>query len=353
MTQPHRILLIKPSSFGDIVHCLPTLAALKCRWPTVEIDWVVKREWAGLLAEHPMLRRVIHFPGTTIEGLSTWRRLGREKYDMVIDLQGLLRSGLFAALTGCPIRVGFFDGREGSPWFYTDKIKVSENIMHAVDRNLDLVRQIGVTPQSVVTFPVPDGSREQTWLDGLWRQFGIEVGETVCVIHPAARWETKRWPADRFAQLADGLAAAERFSVIIVGGQSQADQINETLGQMTRPALNLAGKTSLLQLAALLRRADLLVTSDSGPMHLAAAVGTPVVGIFGPTDPRRVGPYGNGHVVLRKDIDCSHCTRRACARDALCMKAIGVDEIKDAVLAIANRARNRLPIHGTRVEERE
>ena len=346
MDQPSRILLIKPSSFGDIIHGLPVLAACKGHWPDAQIDWAVKREWAGLLTGHRMLRRVVIFPGTVREGLRAWPVLRRDEYDMVIDLQGLFRSGLYAALTGCPVRVGFQDSREGGSWFYSRKVKVSNDAVHAVDRCLDLVRRIGVTTAPTPAFPVPDGKKEQEWVDGLWRRNQIRDSEAVCIIHPSARWPTKRWPAQRFAQLADGLIAQERIRIIIVGSGAEASQIEQMSRQMSQPAINLAGQTDLLQLAALLRRSNLLASNDSGPIHLAAAVGTPVVAIFGPTDPSRVGPYGEGHVVLRKETDCSLCSRRSCIRDALCMKAIGVSEVFEAVRAVASRSKGNLAAAG-------
>jgi lipopolysaccharide heptosyltransferase I len=342
MDQPSRILLIKPSSFGDIIHGLPVLAACKGHWPDAQIDWAVKREWAGLLTGHPLLRRAVFFPGTIWEGLRAWPALRRDGYDMVIDLQGLFRSGLYAALTGCPVRVGFDDGREGSSWFYSRRVKVSNDAVHAVERGLDMVRRIGVKTGPTPAFLVPDGKKQQEWVDDLWRRKQIRDGEAVCIVHPSARWATKRWPAERFAQLADGLIARERMRIIIVGSAAEASQIEEMSRQMSQPAINLAGQTDLLQLAALLRRANLLVSNDSGPIHLAAAVGTSVVAIFGPTDPSRVGPYGDGHVVLRKDVDCSRCTRRACIRDALCMKAISVSEVFEAVRAVVNRSKGNL-----------
>jgi lipopolysaccharide heptosyltransferase II len=322
------------------------LAACKAHWPDVQIDWAVKREWAGLLAGHPLLRRVVFFPGTVWEGLRAWPALRRDGYDIVIDLQGLLRSGLYAALTGSPVRVGFDDSREGSSWFYSRRVKVSNDAVHAVDRCLDLVRRIGVTTSPTPAFPVPDGKKQQEWVDGLWRRQHIRDGEVVCIIHPSARWPTKRWPAQRFAQLADGLIAQERMRIIIVGSGAEASQIEEMSRQMSQPMINLAGQTDLLQLAALLRRSNLLVSNDSGPIHLAAAVGTPVVAIFGPTDPSRIGPYGDGHVVLRKEIDCSRCTRRRCVRDALCMKAIDVSEVFEAVRAVVNRSKGKLAAAG-------
>jgi ADP-heptose:LPS heptosyltransferase len=257
---------------------------------------------------------------------------------MVLDLQGLLRSGLYAALTGCPVRIGFHDSREGSRWFYSHRIEVSNAVVHAVDRGLELVRRIGVSGAAPPSFPIPDGSKERQWVDLLWRRHRIGDRDAVCVIHPSARWETKRWPAARFAQLADALAAKEGIRIIIVGSGSEASRTDEMARHIAQTAVDLTGKTDLLQLAALLRRSDLLVTNDSGPMHLAAAVGTPVVAIFGPTDPARVGPYGAGHIVLRKEVDCSRCSRGSCVRDALCLKAVGVAEVLESVRTILSRA---------------
>jgi lipopolysaccharide heptosyltransferase II len=250
----------------------------------------------------------------------------------------LLRSGLYTLMTGCPARAGFADSREGSAWCYSHRVKTSPGVVHAVDRYLDLARQLGVAPDKTVAFPLFERSEERSWAERLWQREGIRAGEMICVLHPAARWEIKRWPAGRFAALADRLIAEDGLRVVLAGGPDQLHQIDDVGHEMKERALNLAGSTTLLQLAALLRRTNLLITNDSGPMHLAAAVGTPVVALFGPTDPRRVGPYGEGHIVLRKNIDCSRCNRRRCARDALCMRAIEVDEVFAAARQITRFA---------------
>jgi lipopolysaccharide heptosyltransferase II len=307
------------------------LAALKRTWPDAAVDWAVKSEWADLLEGHPLLHRVLLFPRDLPDAIRCGLWLRRQRYELVIDLQGLLRSGLYALMTGSPARAGFADSREGSSWCYTQRVKVSDGIIHAVDRYLDLVRQLGVAAEETATFPLPEGIHDRDWADKLCEQARIEAEDKICVFHPAARWQTKKWPTGRFAQLADRLIQDHGLRVVLVGGADQVDEVNEVRRQMKKEALNLGGATSLRQLAALLRRTNLLITNDSGPMHLAAALGTPVVAIFGPTDPRRVGPYGHGHVVLRKAVDCSHCKRNHCARDGACMKAIEVEEVADAV----------------------
>jgi lipopolysaccharide heptosyltransferase II len=336
MTSPKRILLIKPSSFGDIVQSLPVLAALKRSWPDAEVDWAIKPEWAQLIEDHPLLHQIVLFPRGLADALRCGKSLRAPRYDLVIDLQGLLRSGLYAIMTGCRARAGFADSREGSSWCYTRRVKMPAGRVHAVDRCLELVRQLGVTAGPAVRFPLPEGVAERQWADALWNRENINDAEIICVIHPGARWLTKRWPADRFARLADRLIVEHGARVILVGGGDGLGVLDEVRGQMKQKALNLGGTTNLRQLAALLRRATLLITNDSGPMHLAAAVGTPVVALFGPTDPRRVGPYGHGHIVLRKNIDCSHCKRNRCARDGACMKAIEVEEVISAARQVSH-----------------
>jgi lipopolysaccharide heptosyltransferase I len=334
---PSRVLLIKPSSFGDIVQSLPVLAALKRAWPDAAIDWAIKRQWAELIEDHPLLHRVMPFPGAVSDVWRCGMSLRRQKYELVIDLQGLLRSALCAMMTGCSTRAGFADSREGSSWCYSHRVVVSAGLIHAVDRYLDLVRQLGVATDRNVTFPLPERFNERDWADRLWARENLEPSQTIGVLHPTARWKTKRWPAERFARLADQLSE-DGVRVILVGGSAEVDVTNEVRRQMKHDALNLGGATTLRQLAALLRRANLLVTNDSGPMHLAAALGTPVVALFGPTDPRRVGPYGAGHLVLRKGVDCSRCSRDRCARDGACMRAIEVDEVAAAVRKTARAA---------------
>ncbi|MEW6324597.1 MAG: lipopolysaccharide heptosyltransferase II [Nitrospirota bacterium] len=333
---PARLLLIKPSSMGDVIHSLPVLDALRRQWPQTEIDWLVKPEWAPLLEGHPMLREVVRLPRAWRGWAATVATLRRRRYDMMIDLQGLLRSALLGRLCGAPVRVGFSNGREGSPWWYTHRIDPPPDPVHAVDRYLDVIRQLGVRWEGVPRFPLPPWPAADAWADGVWAAERMAPDDPVCVVHPAARWSTKRWPAERFARAADG-AAARGWRVIVVAGAGQAGQAEAAVGLMQRRVLNLAGGTTLPQLAALLRRAAVLVTNDSGPMHLAAAVGTPVVAMFGPTDPRKVGPYGSGHAVLMASVDCSPCRRQRCVQDGACMKAIDVEEVLKAMDKIINR----------------
>jgi lipopolysaccharide heptosyltransferase I len=336
---PGRLLVIKPSSFGDIVHSLPVLAALRRAWPMSRIDWLVKAEWSGLLQDHPLIDELVILPRAPQEWPKILGHLRGRRYDMVIDLQGLLRSALLSRVTAAPIRAGFANGREGSPWFYTHRVAVTNDSGHAVERYLDLVRGLGIAVGDAATFPLPEWKTEQQWADRFLDEQMLAPAKPLCVIHPAARWKTKQWPTDRYAEVADWLMADQQHGVILVAGRAQETQVAPMIARMKAPAINLVGRTTLPQLAAVLRKAALLITNDSGPMHLAAALGTPVVAIFGPTDPAKVGPYGSDHIVLQKAFDCTGCTRTACVRELQCLEAITVEDVRGAVQQLTRKNR--------------
>ncbi|MBI3620917.1 MAG: glycosyltransferase family 9 protein [Nitrospirae bacterium] len=346
---PERLLIVKPSSFGDIIHTLPALDAVHRSWPRTAVDWIVKPEWMPLLQGHPMLREALPFPMSW----RAWRRMiplvRQRRYEMVLDLQGLLRSGVLSLCTGAPIRIGFANAREGSPWCYTRRValpagsangrppSLQESLQaprHAIDRYLHLVREAGASSQAPVRFPLPSWPEAARWVDDWWDKAGLQPKDTVCVLHPAARWETKRWPAERFARLADRLVKEQGWRVILVAGPAERTQVEAVGRLMQQPYDDLSGRTTLPQLAALLARAALLITNDSGPMHLAVAVGIPVVALFGPTDPRKIGPYGPGHHVLQAGVDCSPCGRQRCTQGLACMNAISVEEAYAAALRV-------------------
>ncbi len=336
---PRRILLIKPSSLGDIVHTLPVVAALHQSWPQTTIDWLVKEEWAPLLENHPMIHQVISLPRDWARWGQTVGVLRRMQYEMIIDLQGLLRSGLLTLMAGAPIRAGLTNGREGSPLCYNYRIALPDKPIHAVERYLHLVRELGVSTLMPITFPLPSYHGAENWVNALWQREKILPREIVCVVHPASRGLTRRWPAERYAELADRLITEKRFRVMLVG--AQMDQIDSVKRLMRCHPVNLAGQTTLPQLVALLRRATVLITNVSGPMHLSAAVGTPVVAPLGPTDPRVMGPFGSGHIVLKKDVDCSSCKRNRCVNEMACLKSVGVADIYHSVEVQVKRQFNR------------
>ncbi|MGH7833603.1 MAG: glycosyltransferase family 9 protein [Candidatus Binatia bacterium] len=334
---PRRLLLVKPSSFGDIVNALPALSALRHGWPETAIDWIVKPQWAPLLKNHPMLHEVLPFPGNLREWRQIIAELRRRAYDMVIDLQGLFRTGFLGVVSGSRARAGFAEGREGSGWLYTHPVPTSGASVHVVERNLEVIRALGIPTDGVRNFTLAQDPEAEEWVERSWAQEQIKADEIVCLVHPGTRRETKLWPVERFAALLDRLTATPNYRVVLIGGDEERNQFARSGSEARARSIDLMGRTTLPQLVALTRRATVLVTNDSGPMHLAAALGIPVVALFGPTDPRRVGPYGGGHTVLRKDVDCSRCSRHRCVKDSQCMKAIEVDEVYAAVTGRSKR----------------
>ena len=333
MTDYRRILIIKPSSMGDVVHALPTLAALRERYPHAHIAWLVKREWAGLLERAEGLDAVWPVGSGLTGWLSAVPRLRATGFDLAVDLQGLLRSGAMAWLAGCPTRIGFANAREGSPLFYTDRVPVPTLDMHAVDRYLLVAAACGAaaqgTPESRLR-PLPVDRQE---VAGLLSRHGLSPHEPWIGVNVAARCPTKRWPPEFFATTMDRLQEKGVGRVVLIGGPDDRAAAQAVTRLMRSVPGDLTGATSPGLLPALLESAALLLTNDSGPMHVAAAMRTPVVALFGPTSPTRTGPYGEGHRVVSIKIPCSPCFSRVC-RNAVhleCLTTITPDRVLEAV----------------------
>ena len=326
---PRKVLIVKPSSLGDVVHSLPFLSALHECFPFAEIDWVIAKGIEGILEGNPLVsklwvidkdkwKKVGRIPGTISELGRLARALKTEQYDIVIDLQGLLRSGLITKATRAPVRIGFAEAREGSSLFYTHRVKSGRDL-HAVDRYLKVARALGFEERDV-RFPMPL-VRESERIE----QFKGKVGD-YAVIVAGARWNTKRWPAEQFARL----AASLDMTSVVVGGAADRDLSKAIEKQSKGKAISMAGETGIDDLIWLIRGARLMISNDSGPMHIAAACGIPVVAIFGPTNPGRTGPYGPNNIVLKSGAGCAPCYKRTC-KDMKCMREISPERVLEAV----------------------
>lgn len=340
-----KILIVKLSSIGDVVHAIAFVNRLKEALPRAEVDWVVNDAYAGLVKNVRGVRRVWHFrraawgkewhrPRTwgEIATLMNWIR--REKYDVCLDLQGLLRSGLITALSGAKIRAGFSNAREGSRWLYSHKVEPGKQ-PHAVAvlfRALPLFA-IDPPPHPDFTFDIPAQSRAQ--VDALLEGLGIR-GPFV-VFHVGARWKTKMWPAAHWHALAGDVRGKSGLPVLFTGSEADVPLINQIIDG--RDGLyNLAGGLGLAETSALLARCALMVTVDSGPMHIAAAFDRPIVAIFGPTSPQKTGPVSRGPVdVLRAKLNCAPCFSRACKRKHECMEDVAPDEAGRRVMGMLGR----------------
>ncbi len=340
-----RICIIKPSALGDVVQTLPVLTAVRERFPRAHIAWVVNRSYAELLAGHPHLDEVIAVDRVRARpwSWSFWRSVGElhetlrdGRFDLVLDIQGLLRSGLMTWATAAARRVGLGDSREGSRLFYTDVVGVPEQITAAVDRYWEIAQALGASDR-VKQFLVHTTDADREWAE---RQVKPLAGLRVAV-NPGARWATKRWPVEHFAEIAGRLRRESGAGLVIVGGPedvSAANQLAESLGD---DCVNLAGKTTLKQLAAVLARVHFMVTNDSGPMHLAAALGTPVAALFTCTSPARARPHGDGHLVLSTNVWCAASYLKKCSRMA-CMDELTPDRVWPLVRAKIESLRRSL-----------
>lgn len=312
-----RIALIKPSALGDIVHSLPVLAALRQRYPDAHIAWVVNRAYEPLLAGHPALDEIIPFDRNALRGglmdsvLTTMRflsKLHRRDFDLVIDLQGLLRTGVMALASGARRRVGLASAREGASRGYTDVIDDSGQA-HAVDRYWTVAEALGITTKEIrFDLPVPAAAAEwaQRQLDALprpWLMVGV-----------GARWQTKRWPVAHFAALAQQTQQRFGGTVVFVGGQDERLLALDTARHLRGPVSNLAGRTTLPQLAAVLERADAMLANDTGPLHLAVALGRPVISPFTCTQVRLTGPYGQFARAVETTVWCRGSLQKTCDR---------------------------------------
>ncbi|MGO9379845.1 MAG: lipopolysaccharide heptosyltransferase II [Dissulfurispiraceae bacterium] len=329
---PRKILIIKPSSLGDVVHSLPFLSALNERFPFAKIHWVIAKGIEGILEGNPLVsklwiidkdkwKKVGRIAGTIFELGRLAHDIKAEDYDIAIDLQGLMRSGLITKATGAPMRIGFTEAREGSVIFYTHKVAGGKDV-HAVDRYLKVVQALGGDIKEV-RFPMPL-IREPEEMGRLKSDIG-----DYAVITAGARWETKKWPAGQYA----ALAAMLDIKSVVVGSAADRGVAKVIAEQSRGKALSMAGETDILELIWLIRGAKLMITNDSGPMHIAAACGIPVVALFGPTNPNRTGPYGRNNVIIRSAVQCAPCYKKRC-KDLRCMKEISVEQVYEAVREI-------------------
>lgn len=327
---PQRILIVRLSAIGDVIHGLPVLNALREAFPKAFLGWVVEGRASCLLDGHAALDRLISVPrGWLKSPRAIWRlrhQLRTLAFDTTIDIQGLTKSAVAAWLSGAERRIGFdgAKGRELSRWLNTEL--VSSTAQHVVDCNLELLRPLGIQSPKV-RFELPEKAEDRSSADRLLRRVGLEKG--FALINPGAGWPSKLWPAGRFAAVAQHLGRVWRLpSVVVWAGKQEQALAHEVVAHAQGYAWE-APATSLLELASLARRAHLFLASDTGPLHLAVAVGTPSVGLFGPMPAERNGPYGPGHVAIQAvRFEGTSRQRRHAPREV--MEAITVEMVCEA-----------------------
>lgn len=338
---PARILILKPSSLGDIVHALPVLRALRLGLPRAHIAWLVSSSFAPLLRHHPHLDEVLVFDrrrygrlwrsGGALRGFAQFlSTLRKGRFDCVIDLQGLFRSAFLASASGAPLRLGFAEAREGAPLFYSHRVRAPREL-HAVERNLRLAGALGLStaPEFDLALTADEHARASAALS----ERGVDAAGGFIAVLPGARWESKRWPEASFAQLNDTLQACGAPPRVLLGGGDERVMGERIVAQSQAPLANLIGCSDLRVLCALLARSAVVVTADSGPMHIAAALSRPIVALFGPTSAVRTGPYSQTATVLTHPQPCAPCLRRVCPlRHQNCLRQLEPRRVADAVL---------------------
>ncbi len=343
--RPKSLLIIKLSAIGDVVHALPFLEVLRKNLPDTRIDWLVEEEAFGIIEGHPAIDRIVVsrrkswqkglMKGTKgafavfreVSGLLT--ELRAQDYDLVIDLQGLLKSGVLTGLSRGSRKIGMTGSREGGRIFLNERPVPVDYDQHAIDRYLRVAQYLGCAPVPWKGI-IPIHGTQKERMDEILNADGLREAPLVA-INPLARWPTKLWEPQRFASLADRVQDDLGCKIIFTGSVPDRPVIKAISDRMRTRSMNLAGDTDLKELAYLYSRCRALITTDTGPMHMAVAMGCPVVALFGPTAPWRTGPYGpGGHTVIRAGLECSPCFRKRCT-DWVCMKEIRVAAVFEAV----------------------
>jgi lipopolysaccharide heptosyltransferase I len=342
---PRRILIVKLGAVGDVVHALYPLRALRRAFPDARIAWAVEDKSADVLAGQPDVDEVMVFPRRTAKGpwkaLATFltfaRALRAFRPDVAIDLQTLFKSGLLTFLSGARTRIGFRKWREGNFLFTNVRVAARPEEKHAVEKYLALLRPLGIEPDRAIGAPtgadpvhlvasVEQGARVDAFLATL------PAGPPVVAVNPGASWATKRWPASRYGEVARALADDPGATIVVLWGPGElamAEAVRAAAGDRAF----LAPETSLRELAHLLAHCALYVGGDTGPMHVAAAMGTAAVALFGPSDPARVGPWGvPSRIVEPLGFGCLHCWKRACRRR--CLEAIDAPTVTRAARSL-------------------
>ena len=341
MESPRRILIIKLGSIGDVVHTLPALADLKRSFPDAEIDWLVESKARVILTGNPWLHHVVEIDthkwrrSWSFATLREMRWIANElrgrHYDVALDFQGLWKSAFLGKVSGARKLIGFDRTtlkEPGCRLFYDEQVKPAPTVRHVIDIYKELLRSLGIAPgPHRFHLSVPD--EDQQYIS---QQLSSRQIDDFIILNPGGGWDTKNWAPENYALLHDKLREKTGLPSVLTWGPGEEPLVDEVLHACAGPQ-PVTFPTSLYQLIALLRRAKLFVGGDTGPLHLAAACGTPIVGIFGPTDPVRNGPFSREDIVVSHQVPCGPCYKRTCPiYNKECLRLVQVDEVFQAVL---------------------
>jgi heptosyltransferase I len=315
------VLIIKPSSLGDIIHTFPVCRIIKHHLPSATITWIVNDNLESIVKLCADVDDTILFKRSQWNSLknlpdllSFMRDLRRREFDLVLDLQGLFRSGLCAYLPKAQHTIGFADAREGASMFYDDKIQIPNALTHAIEKNVHLVNHALKTDYPCLPANYAQNDHSRTAVERLLNDRGIQPDAKLIALGVTSRWTSKTWPPDFFASVASNMAAQYpgAYTFWVLGTEEEKDVGEMVCKSSTAEVHNLMGETTLPMMVDLLKRSSAMISNDSGPMHIAASLETPTLGLFGPTDAALTGPYGDRHAVLQSAVDCAPCFKREC-----------------------------------------
>ena len=332
------VLIVKLSSIGDVVHSLPVACALKRRYPSLRITWAIEHWTAPLVTGHPAVDRVVVFPTMVKwpESPGGWwsdlraavRALRLESYDLAVDLQGLARSAMVTRLSGAPRRIARAGQREGAH-LVSDAVPLPATTVHAIDEYLCVAQALGAAVDPV-EFALPVSAEARQSVDRLLADHQVPAWRPLIVVNPSAARSWKHWPADRWSGLLDALADAG--TILVIGAASQAEAHLAITQRARRRPINLTGRTTLAEVIALLDRAALHLAPDTGTVHVAVALGTPVVAVYGPSSRVRVGPYRHPESVVARDELCGRGCPAYCVHGRRCLSAVTTAEVLEKAL---------------------
>ena len=344
----NRILVIKLRAIGDVLLSTPVVQNLHDHFPLAQIDFLTDKFAAEVVIGNPWVSNVLTFDRKNDSSVGMIRQVREKKYDLIIDLFSNPRSAIITRLSGARFRAGFpFRWRK---YAYNIIIPPRAGNIHNIDFNLDALRRLDIPVLHFQPyFP----------LEGWAKQFAAEWfrgenldGKQVVGLNPSGGWYTKRWGLDHYARLGDLIGQRYGASIIVLWGPGEEDDARFIQQRMKIPA-QVIPKTTLSQLGAIIHRCAFIVSNDSGPMHIAASLGIPTLGIFGPTNPLQQGPYGINHRWVRnEELDCLECSLTACPIGNICMTQLEVERVLDAFNLLAAQSEEKMkqaPIHSKEV----
>ena len=351
-----RILIVKLSSMGDVIHTLPAAIAIRRAYPDAMLGWAVERRHAEIVRHQPFLDEVIEWDRRTMRTFRQFiTRLRRGRWEVAIDFQGLLRSALVARLSGARRRIGYRPGRELAHWTYTQTIPLETMDRHAVERYLDLAGALSEVrteprldrpylhaappaagPAADNRFPLAPTEDDLRAVDAFLSECGSDPAtDRIVALAPECRREANIWPVEKFAEVARRLLGQPGVRVVLCGGASAAKLGDQIAAGSSKHLWRAEGRFGLLGSVELLRRAQVAVTGDTGVLHMAVAAAARVVALFGAANPVRTGPYCERAIVLSRQLECSPCFARRCPLNydpPRCMDEISVDAVYRAVM---------------------